>query len=279
MHVGVLMTNSNDTLPSDPPGTAGVWTWIRNRRFAFLACGVFGVGLSLALTAALTATRSVYLTDAIQIWDATLGPLNGTGGSAEKAYKLTVDHPSQLYLGDDLPITISLSSVASTYQHDPNARVHIAIDGPSLKIVPADGIDLTLKDGSSTTFLVTASAVGNKSVRIVDQFWITDAPTVREKPFPSSKAEELFPRKPDAEDARIINLAVLDRPVFMFFSRTVTSDLQVIASIIGIPGLLVFVLSGWRERRKTAAEKRKDAAAHRAIRAPADLQKPRKVEH
>jgi hypothetical protein len=41
--------------------------------------------------------------------------------------------------------------------------------------------------------------------------------------------------------------------------------LQVIAAIIGIPGLLVFLLSGWRERRKTAAEKRKDDAAHRAV--------------
>jgi hypothetical protein len=97
---------------------------------------------------------------------------------------------------------------------------------------------------------------------------------VREKPLPSSKAEELLPRKPDAEDARIISLVVLDRPVFMVFSRTVTTDLQVIASIIGVPGLLVFVLSGWRERRKAAAEKRQDVAAHRAVKAPADLQNP-----
>lgn len=272
------MTESNEALPSDPRTTGDVWTWIRNWRFAFLACGVAGIGLSVALAAALKVTRSTYLAENIQIWNATLGPLSGTGGSAEKAYKLTVDHPSQLYLGDDLPIKVSLSDVANAYQNDPNARVHIAFDGPSLKIVPADGIDLTLKDGSSTTFLVTASAVGSKSVRIVDQFWITDAPSIREKPLPSSKTEELLPRKPDAEDARIINLAVLDRPVFMVFSRTVTSDLQVIASIIGIPGLLVFVLSGWRERRKAAAEKRKDDASHRAVKAPADLQKPRKIE-
>jgi hypothetical protein len=278
MDAGVLMTNSDEALPSDPRENAVVWARIRKWRFAFLACGVAGIGLSLALTAALTVTRSAYLTDGIQIWDATLGPLSGHGGSPEKAYKLTVDHPAQLYLGDDLPITVSLSDVASTYQHDPNARVHIAIDGPSLKIVPANGIDLTLKDGSSTTFLVTASAVGNKSVRVVDQFWITDAPTVREKPLPSSKAEELFPRKPDAEDARIINLVVLDRSVFMIFNRTVTTDLQVIASIIGIPGLLVFLLSGWRERRKAAAEKRKEDAAHRVVKAPADLQKQRKIE-
>jgi hypothetical protein len=64
----------------------------------------------------------------------------------------------------------------------------------------------------------------------------------------------------------------------MVFSRAVTSDLQVIASIIGIPGLLVFLLSGWRERRKAAADKRKGDAAHRVVKAPADLQKPRKIE-
>lgn len=130
MDAGVLMTNSDKALPSDPRENAVVWARIRNWRFAFLACAVAGLGLSLALTAALTVTRSAYLTDGIQIWDATLGPLSGHAGSPEKAYKLTVDHPAQLYLGDDLPITVSLSDVASTYQHDPSARVHIAIDGP-----------------------------------------------------------------------------------------------------------------------------------------------------
>jgi hypothetical protein len=58
MDAGVLVKDSNEALPLDPRGTAAVWAWIRNWRFAFLACGATGIALSLALAGALTLTRS-----------------------------------------------------------------------------------------------------------------------------------------------------------------------------------------------------------------------------
>jgi hypothetical protein len=169
-----------------------------------------------------------------------------------------------------------LSDVSNVHKNDPNARVHITLEGPSFKAAPADGISLELKDGRSASFIVTASAPGNKSLRVVDQFWIADAPDIREKPFPSSGPKDPAPRKPDAADARIINITVRERPVFLIFDRTVMKDVQVAAAIVGIPSLLVFFLSGWREKRKGREQKRREESARRAT-AP-QATKPRKIE-
>jgi hypothetical protein len=212
----------------------------------------------------------------VQIWEKFLGPSSGPGGGSEKIYKVNVSHPAEMYLEDDLPITVSLSDVASTHNKDPSARVQITLESPSFKVAPADGVNLELKDGRSVSFIVTASATGNKSLRLVDRFWITDAPSIREKPFPSSSPQELEPRKSDAADARLISIIVRERPVFYVFDRMVFKNVQAIAAIVGIPGLLIFLLSGWRERRKDREQKRREESAKR-VPAP-QAPKPRKIE-
>jgi hypothetical protein len=53
-------------------------------------------------------------------------------------------------------------------------------------------------------------------------------------------------------------------------------NVQAIAAIVGIPGLLIFLLSGWREKRKDREQKRLEESAKR-VSAP-QATKPRRIE-
>ena len=254
----------------------GIWSAVGRFRSIFLIVGVFGLIASAGLAIVLFATQPVYTSRTVQIWENLLGPLSGPGGGTEKTYKVNVSHPAEMYLEDDLPITVSLSDVAATHNNDPNARVQISLEGPSFKVAPADGVSLELKDGRSVSFIVSASAAGNRSLRVVDRFWITDAPDIREKPFPSSGLQEDRPRKSDAADARLISIFVRERPTFYILDRMVIKNAQAIAAIVGVPGLLIFLLSGWREKRKDREQRLREESGKR-VSAP-HATKPRKVE-
>jgi hypothetical protein len=66
--------------------------------------------------------------------------------------------------------------------------------------------------------------------------------------------------------------------MFMFFGRATMKDIQMAAAIVGIPGLLVFFLSGWRERQKEREKKRREDSERRVFGPQGFYKKPRKIE-
>jgi hypothetical protein len=199
-----------------------------------------------AIVSTFIATSPSYLTQTIQVWEQLLGPQSGPPAGSEKIYKLDVKYPANAYIDDDVPIKVLISEVL---RDDPNSRIQIRLTSQSFKFSPDAGISVPLKNGQEAVFIASASAPGNRSIRVVDQFWITDAPDIRELPFPSSGPQEVSPRKPDAVDARIINITIRERPIFLVLDRALMKDIQTIAAVIGIPGLLIFFLSGLRDKR------------------------------
>jgi hypothetical protein len=67
---------------------------------------------------------------------------------------------------------------------------------------------------------------------------------------------------------------VRERPLFLILDRTTMSAIQVVAALFGIPGLLIFFLSRWFERREQGKTRR---TAGRAIGPQGGIQKPRKL--
>ena len=66
--------------------------------------------------------------------------------------------------------------------------------------------------------------------------------------------------------------------MFMIFNRAMMKDVQILAAVIGIPGLLVFFLSGWREKQKEREQKWREDNERRVTGPREAFRKPRKIE-
>jgi hypothetical protein len=262
------MDNSATSRPAAPEAELAVWSWMGRHRTPLLTAGVSGVLAFTALSAALVATAPTYLAKVVQVWT----ERQLTAGGQEQIYKLNFSPPDEMYIEDDLELKMSIADVTRTYGGDPeHIRVHIELDAPSFKVAPANGITLPLKDGRSDTFIVMASATGNRQIRVVDQLWFVD---------PLSP-EKLWPTKllPTDTPENIINIKVRERPVFMILNRRIMTDIQVGTAIVGFPSLLVFFLTGWRERRKEKKRKEREDMARRVVGPQGPYRKPSKIDH
>src|SRR5262249_5849641 len=151
-----------------------------------------------------------------QVWERLLGPASGTGIDYKKVYKLDVKIASEMFVNDDQTVTVSLVDVPDDYVADDKLRVLIKASSASLKVEPEKGMSISVKNGRSASFLVSASTAGNKTLRIADHGWLADAPGIYEDPGATSAPDAVIPRMIGSPDMRDFSIKVLERPMFMF---------------------------------------------------------------
>ena len=111
------------------------------------------------------------------------------------------------------------------------------MNGTSFTISPNEIRKVFIKNGESTNFLLTPKSKGNKKIRVYARY------------VPSAQAHTIRPEVQQPEREQIVDVEVYSTQ-FLGIGREVLPVIQAISAIIGMPAILLLVVSNRMERKK-----------------------------
>jgi hypothetical protein len=160
--------------------------------------------------------------------------------------------PSSMYVDSDAEVDIDV--VAKGAEDATSAQETQRLESESFGIVPRDARTLALVKGAAKAkYVITPHGIGEKRLRIFGQY--ADRGSI----------DNLLPLS-GQEYEDVLNLTVLARPspIFLGITKETWTALQGVGAAIGVPGLLVLVITRLLDARKTEAEEKKAAEGKNA---------------
>jgi hypothetical protein len=229
--------------PKEPPllKFGAFAEWLRKHPLAAVGFSGACLGLSLGVVAFLASPPypAISPSNTFQVWEYDLGVLSGGTREPVKNHKLTLSFKAPAYVNDDIPVVATISDVEG-FQFNVNVRIELETNG--LDFTPKSGKDVSLKNGAEAEFFVKSNSPGIRLLRAHDRLWLAEAPGIFENPGPTSTIDAIRPDTRPDNDSDKLSILFVEKPMFWVLDRQTVNDLKTLSAIVGIPGLILFVL-------------------------------------
>lgn len=263
--------NSNPKAPP-PSKFAALTEWLRRRPLTAVGLSGAYLGLNLGAVALLASPPypTIPFSKTFQVWEYDFGVQSGGTGEPVKNHKLTVSFEPPAYVNVDLPVVVTVSDVEGGQF---NVKVLIELKTTGLVVTPKQGKSVSLENGKKVKFFVGSNRIGTWHLWAHDRQGVVEAPGIFDNPGPTSPIGATRPSISDT-DSNELEIPFVEKPMFWILDRQTVNDLKTLSAIVGIPGLILFLLGSLKGR----ATKTEPEPPRHVIRPTESYRKPRRFD-